>query len=227
MGEHLEIGKRMKRYEGVTEYLLPNRIPVIVRIDGRAFHTFTRKFHKQWSEELANHMIATAHVVMGQMQGCCFCYGQSDEISFLLTDYRTIKTQSWFEYDLRKIISISAATASATLSLLTNHNIAFDSRAFSVPQDDVSNYFIWRQLDAIRNSTQFAASEYYSHEERENKNCETLVEMLKEKGINFEEYPLLRRRGFCISKKTGIDFHIPSFVDRPSYVNQHVYMRED
>ena len=227
MGEHLDIGVRMKRYEKVTECVLPNRIPVIIRIDGRAFHTFTKHYGKQWSEEFANHMMATAHVLQDEIQGCQFCYGQSDEISFLLTDYKTIKTQAWFEYDLRKIISVSSATASATLSLLTGRNVGFDSRAFSIPQDDVVNYFIWRQLDAIRNAIQFAGHEHFTHKEMHEKNCSTVVEMLKTKGIDFDKYPLLRKRGFCITKKNGADYSIPLFTEDPKYIEQFVNVRED
>jgi tRNA(His) 5'-end guanylyltransferase len=93
----LDIGDRMKQYESVTEFHLTKRVPVIVRIDGRAFHTFTRKFGKGWNEKFVECMIEVAKGVQSEMQGCNFCYCQSDEISFLLTDYKTIRTSPWFD----------------------------------------------------------------------------------------------------------------------------------
>ena len=165
----LDIGDRMKRYEAVSAWTLPRRIPVILRIDGRAFHTITRKrFGKAWSMEFVEQMIETAKTVLADIQGCDFCYCQSDEISFLLTDYKKITTDGWFGYDARKMISISASLASAVFSQLHGRNICFDSRVFSMPQDEVVNYFIWRQIDATRNAVQMAGREYYSHKQLNN-----------------------------------------------------------
>lgn len=224
----LDIGNRMKEYERVTEYMLSHRIPVILRIDGRAFHTITRKrFKKAWSQEFVDQMILTAQQVMTDIQGCDFCYSQSDEVSFLITDYRTIRTNSWFNYDLRKMISISASLASSVFSQLYGKNVCFDSRAFSMPQDDVCNYFIWRQIDATRNAIQMAAREYFSHKQLHLKNCKELQEMLfKEKGINFNDYSIIRKRGFCIVDKK-VDFNIPIFIQDRKYIEKYVYIRED
>lgn len=73
--DKLDVGDRMKRYERVTEYMLSKRIPVIVRVDGRAFHTITRKrFKRSWSLEFANQMISVAKVIMADIQGCSICY---------------------------------------------------------------------------------------------------------------------------------------------------------
>ena len=171
-------------------------------------------------------MIETAHAIMGDMQGCKFCYSQSDEISFLLTDYETITTDPWFGYDLRKLISISASLAAASFSRIFGKNICFDSRAFSIPQDDVCNYFIWRQVDATRNAIQMATREYYSHKELQGKKTPDLNELLFQKGINFDKYPIIRKRGFCIIDKS-LDSKIPVFTQDRDYVEKHVYVRKD
>ena len=199
----LAIGDRMKRYEKVSEFVLSRRIPVIIRIDGRAFHTVTRKrFGKNWSMEFVEQMIETAKTVMTDIQGCNFCYSQSDEISFLLTDYTTIRTEAWFGYDIRKLISISASLASSVFSRLYGKNVCFDSRAFSLPQDEVCNYFIWRQVDATRNAIQMAGREYFSHKQLNEKSCNEIQEMLfQENNINFNDYPVVRKRGFSIIKQ--------------------------
>lgn len=225
----LDIGNRMKEYEKVTEFLLPHRIPVILRLDGRAFHTITRKrFGKDWSMEFVEQMIQTAQTVMSDIQGCNFCYSQSDEISFLLTDYKTIRTQGWFGYDVRKMISISASLASAVFSRLYGRNVCFDSRVFSVPQDEVCNYFIWRQLDATRNAIQIAGREYFSHKKLQNKNCSEIQKMLfSEKGVNYNDYSIIRKRGFCIANNEEVDFSIPIFIQEREYINRFVYIKEN
>lgn len=226
-GDGLDIGNRMKAYERCFEYTLPKRIPVIVRIDGRAFHTITRRrFGKNWSLEFVEQMVEVAKTVSKDM-GCKFCYSQSDEVSFLLTDYETIKTDGWFKYDIRKIISVSASLAASVFSRLHGRNISFDSRCFSMPQDDVCNYFLWRQLDATRNAVQMAGREYFSHKELHQKTGYMIQEMLfQQHGINFNDYPIVRKRGFCIVSGEK-DFNIPLFNQDRKYIENFVYTRID
>lgn len=224
-----DIGKRMKRYEAVTEYTLPRRIPIIVRIDGNAFRTLTSRKHgkHRWSIKFVENMTSVASAVVKGMQGCDFCYCHSDEISFLLTDYRTITTEPWFGYDVRKLMSISAGIASGVMSQIYGETICFDSRCFSVPHDDVCNYFIWRQLDAERNAVLMLGREHFSQKQLHHKNCKEIRQMLlEEKGLEFEAYTPVRKRGFCIVHGV-IDSHIPSFIHDRDYVEGHVYIRED
>jgi tRNA(His) 5'-end guanylyltransferase len=176
--------------------------------------------------EFVEQMIQTARTVLADIQGCEFCYCQSDEISFLLTDYKKISTDAWFGYDARKMISISASLASAVFSQLHGRNICFDSRVFSIPQDEVVNYFIWRQIDATRNAIQMAGREYYSHKELTNKSCKMIQEMLFQKGVNFDKLPIVRKRGFCIVGNQ-VDLSIPVFTKDRSYIEKFVTIRED
>lgn len=224
----LDIGDRMKRYESVTEFMLPRRIPVILRVDGRAFHTITRKrFGRAWLMEFVEQMSDTALTMLSDMQGCDFCYCQSDEISFLITDYRTIRTDAWFSYDLRKIISISSSLASSVFSREYGRTVCFDSRAFSIPQDEVANYFIWRQIDATRNAIQMAGREHFSARQLHKKSCNEIQELLfQEKGINFNDYPAIRKRGFCIIDGV-FDRKIPIFTKNRFYIERFVDIRKD
>lgn len=226
--EHLDIGNRMKEYERVSEFLLTRRVPVIIRIDGRAFHTITRtRFKKNWSREFVDQMIEMAKIVKKDIQGCDFCYSQSDEVSFLLTDYKTIRTSPWFGYDVRKLISITASLASSVFSRIYGKDVCFDSRAFSIPQDDVVNYFIWRQIDAIRNSIQMAGREYFSHKQLNNLSCLQIKDKLfAEKQLNFNDYSTTRKRGFCILNN-AVDEDIPVFIENRRYIEQFINIRED
>lgn len=105
------LGDRMKSYENVNRFYLTRRMPLIIRIDGRAFHTFCRGFKKPYDRIFAESMQATALNLCKNIEGCKLAYTQSDEISLLLTDYDELNTQAWFDKNLQKIVSISASLA--------------------------------------------------------------------------------------------------------------------
>ena len=150
----LEIGERFKNsYEVPQRYQLMKKIPVIVRVDGRSFHTLTRKLscEKPYDKNLSNAMMKTT-IALCEEFNAVFGYCQSDEISLLLLDDKKTNSQPIWNYELNKIVSISAATASVVLSKEINQYALFDSRAFNIPKDDIVNYFIWRQVDALRNA---------------------------------------------------------------------------
>ena len=106
------LGTRMKTYyEQVPKTRLVRRMPVAIRIDGKAFHTFTRGFQKPFDEVLGNAMVRTMEYLCKNIQGCVFGYTQSDEITLLLIDYQTLDTDAWFEYEVQKMCSISASMA--------------------------------------------------------------------------------------------------------------------
>lgn len=107
-----DLGTRMKTYyEQVPKTRLVRRMPVAIRIDGKAFHTFTRGFQKPFDEVLGNAMVRTMEYLCKNIQGCVFGYTQSDEITLLLIDYQTLDTCAWFEYEVQKMCSISASMA--------------------------------------------------------------------------------------------------------------------
>lgn len=106
------LGDRMKNnYENITRYYLTRRMPVIIRIDGRAFHTFTRGFKKPFDDILVNTMQDTMKYLCENIQGCVLGYTQSDEISLVLTDYAEFTTDAWFGNNLQKMCSVSASMA--------------------------------------------------------------------------------------------------------------------
>ena len=105
------LGDRMKKYEGVPKTALMRRNPVIIRIEGKAFHTFTRGFQRPFDNILIESMQETMKYLCENIQGCKFGYCQSDEISLLITDYETINTAAWFDYQVQKMCSIAASMA--------------------------------------------------------------------------------------------------------------------
>lgn len=106
------LGTRMKEnYEQVAQTRLLRRTPVAIRIDGKAFHTFTRGFHKPFDEILATTMQDTMKLLCENIQGCVLGYTQSDEITLILQDYATLETDAWFGYKVQKVCSVAASMA--------------------------------------------------------------------------------------------------------------------
>ena len=106
------LGQRMKNYyEAIPKTRLMRRTPVAIRIDGKAFHTFTRGFQKPFDEVLGNAMARTMEYLCQNIQGAIFGYTQSDEITILLQDYKKLTTDAWFEYEVQKMCSIAASMA--------------------------------------------------------------------------------------------------------------------
>lgn len=119
-----ELGKRMKEfYEGVPKTRLVRRMPVAIRIDGKAFHTFTRGFEKPFDKVLMKSMQETAKYLCENIQGCVFGYTQSDEITLILVDYQKLDTSAWFDYEVQKICSISASMATMAFNKFFAKNV--------------------------------------------------------------------------------------------------------
>ena len=118
-----EFDKRMKKYEFVSRHYLTTRMPVIIRIDGKAFHTFARGFQKPFDDVLSETMKETMKYLCENIQGCVFGYTQSDEISLVLIDYQTLTTDAWFDYEVQKLCSVTASMATMTFNKFFNKNI--------------------------------------------------------------------------------------------------------
>jgi len=204
------IESRMKeQYEDRYKFMLPRRTYTIIRIDGKAFHSFTRNFKRPFDENFAKTMDTTAIRLCEEIQGSNFAFVQSDEISLLMTDFETIHTDAWFNGNLQKIVSVAASTATAAFNAAIREQTheqflpqaTFDARAFVIPdKEEVLNYFVWRQQDATRNSIQAVAQSLYSQKELHGKNNSQLQEMIFQKGVNWNDYKPRYKRGGAIIK---------------------------
>lgn len=128
-----ELGKRMKLYyEQIPQTKLLRRTPVAIRIDGKAFHTFTKGFRKPFDDVLIKSMQETAKYLCENIQGCVLGYTQSDEITLILIDYQNLNTSAWFDYKVQKICSIAASMATMVFN-----------RVFAKMVDDISISIQW------------------------------------------------------------------------------------
>lgn len=187
------LGDRIKRYELASQPQLLPRCPVIVRVDGKAFHTWTKPFAKPFDNSIVDAMVGAAFETGHQMQGFKLGYVQSDEATFLLTDYEQLSTQPWFGYELNKVVSVSASMFTAqfnrSFQSLNLPLAYFDSRAFNVPEDDVANVFVWRQKDWRRNSIQMLARSRFSHRDLLGKNTAEMHAMLDGTSVFWSDLP--------------------------------------
>lgn len=212
--KHDDFSTRMKEnYEVRSQTYLPRRGYYLIRLDGKAFHTYTRGMVRPFDQNLSDVMDATAAYLCKNISGAKFAYVQSDEISILMTDFDKLDTQAWFDGNVQKIVSISAAMATAEFNRLMyelNHNYiaegkmaVFDSRVWLIADPyEVENVFIWRQMDAQRNSVSMAAQALFSSKELHGKNVQVMKQMMLEKGVDWEEYPQGFRNGRCIVRQT-------------------------
>jgi len=223
--DNTSLGNRIKLYEGAYRRYLTRRMPVIVRVDGRSFSGMTKKWkcEKPFDDQILYAMVNAATNVAQEMQGFKVAYIQSDEASFVMTDYDGLHSQGWFDYNHSKIVSISASIMTGRFNRFyvgpNNGDAQFDSRAFNVPREDVSNYVLWRALDWHRNSIQMYASSVFSHKQLHKKNQNDMKEMLREKGKSWEDdLSDIIKNGTFLFRDNEADSGVSARCDiRPSY----------
>lgn len=219
-----DIGVRMKDfYEQIPKTKLMRRCPVAIRIDGKAFHTYTRHFKRPFDSVLMRAMQETMKYLCENIQGCVLGYTQSDEITLILVDYEKINSSAWFDYEVQKLCSVSASMATMrfnqvfarlvqevkeegtedpkyikVLDKACETGAMFDSRCFNIPKEEVTNLVYWRQLDASRNSIQMVGHANFSQKQMHGKSTGDIQDMLMlEKNINWNDFPVACKRGSC------------------------------
>lgn len=212
-----DLAKRMKKYEAVSKGTLMARMPVILRLDGKAFHTYTRGFRRPFDSILMVAMQETMKYLCENIQGCVLGYTQSDEISLVLIDYKKFTSSAWFDNEIQKMVSIAASMATMefnrvfTMLAVRDGDAVhrekaglaqFDCRAFNLAKEEVANCLYWRQADASRNSIQMVGQANFSHRELQNKSCNEIQDMLMlQNGINWNDLPTDQKRGSCAIKQ--------------------------
>lgn len=202
------LGDRMKIYEMAEagRKLMP-LLPILARIDGRAFHSFTRGMERPFDVRFAAAMIETTRHLVAETSAC-IGYTQSDEIT-LAWHSTDIKSQVWFDLRISKMVSQLAAHATLafyrhvleTLPAFADRRPTFDARVWQVPnRTEAVNVFLWREWDATKNSINMAASEHYGTADLHGKTGSQKQEMLFAKGINWNDYPIHFKRGTYVQR---------------------------
>ena len=205
MTDKTALGDRMKRHEAAYRAVLPRRTYAVLRVDGRAFHSYLRGAQKPFDEEFMADMDHVAEALCQEITGSVFAYTQSDEISVLVTDFASVQTEPWFGGVTAKWLSISAALATAVLNERRPGRALCDSRVFTLSDPvEVANYFLWRQRDAVRNSISMAAQAHFSHRQLHGVSTGRMQELLwSEAGVNWNDYPDGCKRGRITVRQVG------------------------
>lgn len=245
----MNLPDRMKHYEqeSVGRSLI-KRCPAILRLDGRAFHSFCKGFIKPWDCRLQYCMYSAGLSLCKEISTAKFAYGQSDEI--LLIDYDKLETEQWFGGIIQKIVSVAASIATLSFNntmkdlsdqikrgdkfiikeYVEEHPLSqkagqamFDARVFSIPQDDVVNYFVWRQQDAIRNSISSLAQSVFSHKSLHGLNSEQLINKLRDESsdLDWNNCPIYEQRGWAVYRSLYNSSANPMYLLAGSTQQQH------
>lgn len=211
----MDLGDRMKEYEKTSDHKLINRSPVILRLDGRAFHTLTRKM-PTFHEPLREAMLGAAKRVYSEIDGAVVAYHQSDEISFLILNDKKENTSPWLGNRIQKLCSLSASIAAVSFSKKMDVEAHFDARVFNIPESEIANYFLWRVQDATRNSIQSYARMYFSQAQLNKKSQKQMQDMFHEIGKNWaKDLKPYWKNGTFIFKVNGL--WVPSDRTEASY----------
>lgn len=256
------LGDRMKAYENIERRYLTRRAPLIIRVDGVAFHSFTKGFERPFDISFLTCMRQTMLHLCENIMGAKLGYTQSDEITILVTDDDTLETDAWFGKNLQKIVSVSAAMATnffnrevaaqvekgaasdgLQLAYERGRIAIFDSRAFTVPREEVLNTFEWRQQDCRRNSIQAMGQSCFSQKELNGLSCAEIIEKLHSIDMDWDALYPEYQNGVCARKRSKIvftglgeyiernkwalDMYIPIFHEHPDYINDLVYHKKE
>ena len=203
---------------------MPKKTYTMAMTDGKNFSRLIKnKYEQPFDDKFINMMNEVAIYVCKNVQGCKFAYTQSDEITFVLTDFENEETSAYFDYRLCKMLSIIPSLATAKFNQLVTLNLLdtpcstedmkqiikhmslaqFDCKVWNTDNfNDVFAYFLWRQIDCVRNSKQQAAQTYLSHKELMGKHTDEQIRLLLEKkGIDWNEYSDDEKYGRFIYKE--------------------------
>jgi tRNA(His) 5'-end guanylyltransferase len=209
--EKMTLGDRCKALESAeADRRAMPALPLLARLDGRAFHTFTRGLPRPYDERLTRCLIETTAHLVGSFEARVG-YTQSDEITLLWWEPERQVGRYPFDGRYQKLASVLAGSASAFFARIVAEAIpqkrselpCFDGRVWQVPTlDDALEVFVWREDDATKNSISMAASAFYSTEELEGVVSSEKHDLLHRKGVNWNDYPSSFKRGTYVQRRT-------------------------
>ncbi len=205
-----DLGDRMKMYEmeEAGRRCAPG-LPILARIDGRSFSRFTSGLERPFDRRLSELMVETLKFLVHETGASCG-YTQSDELT-LAWHAPDPESQILFDGRISKLVSVLASLTTVYfnrhLPRLLPAEYAdrlphFDARVWTVPsREEGANVFLWREFDASKNSISMAARAHYSHKQLDNKNGAEMIEMLRDKGVDWHEYPSFFKRGTYVQRR--------------------------
>jgi tRNA(His) 5'-end guanylyltransferase len=194
----------MKDLEQQYRTVLPARSYAVIRVDGKGFSRYTRGLQKPFDPKFTADMQATALFLCDNIDGAQLAFTQSDEISIVISDLGNANTQSWFGGQVQKIVSVTAALATAKFNRLRpeiDALAAFDGRTHHLDgAEGVLDYVRWRQADAMKNSVGMLASHHFSHHDLQGVPVRERKAMLADKGVYWDDLDQAVKQGTFVRR---------------------------
>ena len=194
----MTLSDRILNHERATDYAIDPDSPLVIRVDGRAFHTLLRDADRPFDRGVMEFMNRIAIKLCEEVDNTKLAYIQSDEISLLV--WLEGNAMPWLNHRVQKLASVAASIATAKAVKLnylipSYDDITFDARVFPLPHEELIDYLTYRQFDWIRNSVMMLARSHFSQRELQGKKQDTLIEMLSTRGDDWNRYPADIRYG--------------------------------
>ncbi len=228
----MTLGERMKMYEEASsgECCADPRCPVVIRLDGKSFHTWVKKAKlvKPFDQRMLDAMQTTALRLCEEISSAVMAYVESDEITLVLRNDQSDDSEPWFGNRLQKLCSLSASICTAyfntRMAELTDSEAPlafFDSRVIYMPsKEEVFNNILWRQNDCIKNSISGLALANFSDKELSGKNGDERKQMLLEKGVNWDDLSTDKKYGALVHyRKTVGEYNGTEFTRMSLFVD--------
>jgi tRNA(His) guanylyltransferase len=201
-----DLGNRMKAHEAATVHVVDPDSWVVVRLDGRAFHTYTRGLGRPFDDRLSHDLDTAAGVLCADVDGARFAYLQSDECSVVVPPRSRHAGEHWFGGKTQKIASVSASLFTAVFNRERGGDVAqFDARVFSLPDAaEVRAYLCWRQADARRNAVTMVAQTHFSHRQLHGIPSVRRRQMLADAGVDLDTFDPRHMAGRVVSRETYV-----------------------
>lgn len=216
--------EKFKSLERAVESQVPENSYVVMRLDGKAFHTFTKGFERPYDKTFAETMNRVAEHLADTVTGTLFAYVQSDEISVVFSDLATPETQMWLGGRLQKMVSVAAANATAKFMRVQPTDLipVFDARVHTLADpEEIKQYVLWRRRDATKNAITMAANTLHSHKSLMGKSTTERSELLK--GTHLEVLPDEFLYGRLVTKEYSLE--PTSYVDKRTNETHTVTVR--
>ena len=207
---HDDLGDRMKMYERVEagRHFLP-RIPIVARLDGRAFHTFTKGLQQPFDTALMQCMVDTTKELVKQTNASVG-YRQSDEITLIWTNILNLE-DFWFGGRVQKMCSLLSSIATLEFNACVRELLPekyaskkpiFDCRIWQVPDEtEAANVLVWRENDAVKNSIMATALSAVGHDAVVGKGQKEQLDLIHSKGLNWNQNPDWAKRGTYVARR--------------------------
>lgn len=221
-----------KELENLSSLTLEKKGWFVIRLDGKAFHSFTSKLKKPFDSQLTNELINATKNVCQEIQNVKFAYLQSDEISLFLNDEDQLETNLFFNGKTQKIVSVVSSIFTAHFNRVYKHPDGklgyFDARIFKAKKkEDIQDYLIWRQEDCFKNAVTLISLNHYSPKQIHEKNTDQKIEMIKQKGDNLENYLARNIYGTIIKKEKKRVLSLNKKTKIREYSDRSFWIEED